>query len=80
MAGDYVIDQEYGSSIVMVGFSSEEHIAVVYRVRDGLIHDVILLMRGEASRTGTRRRLRSTSVATVPSADVPSANGLVPTA
>jgi len=44
MAGDYVIDEEYGSGIVMAGFPPEEHIAVVYRVRDGLIHDVILLM------------------------------------
>ena len=44
VAGDYVIDEEYGSGIVMAGFPSEEHIAVVYRVRDGLIHDVILLM------------------------------------
>jgi uncharacterized protein (TIGR02246 family) len=44
VAGDYVIDEEYGSGIVMAGFSPEEHIAVVYRVRDGLIHDVILLM------------------------------------
>ncbi len=44
VAGDYVIDEEYGSGIVMAGFPTEEHIAVIYRVRDGLIHDVILLM------------------------------------
>lgn len=44
MAGDYVIDEEHGSGIVMAGFPPTEHIAVVYRVRDGLIHDVILLM------------------------------------
>jgi hypothetical protein len=44
VAGDYVIDEEYGSGIVMAGFPSEEHIAVVYRVRDGLIHDVVLLL------------------------------------
>ena len=43
-AGEYVIDEEYGSGIVMAGFPPEEHIAVVYRVRDDLIHDVILLM------------------------------------
>ena len=44
VAGDYVIDEEYGSGIVMAGFPPTEHIAVVYRVRDGPIHDVILLM------------------------------------
>ena len=44
VAGDYVIDEEYGSGIVMAGFPPTEHIAVVYRVRDGLIHDVILLI------------------------------------
>lgn len=44
VAGDYVIDEEVGSGIVMAGFPSEEHIAVVYRVRDGLIDDVVLLM------------------------------------
>jgi hypothetical protein len=44
VAGDYVIDEEHGSGIVMAGFPAEEHIAVVYRVRDGLIHDVILLL------------------------------------
>jgi hypothetical protein len=43
-AGDYVIDEEYDSGIVLTGFPSELHIAVVYRVRDGLIHDVILLL------------------------------------
>jgi hypothetical protein len=42
-AGDHVIDEEYGSGIVMAGFPSEGHFAVVYRVRDGLITDVILL-------------------------------------
>ena len=41
---DYVIDEEYGSGIVMAGFPPEEHIAVIYRVRDGLIDDVVLLM------------------------------------
>lgn len=44
VAGDYVIDEEVGSGIVMAGFPPEEHIAVVYRVRDGLIDDVVLLM------------------------------------
>jgi hypothetical protein len=44
VAGDYVIDEEYGSGIVMAGFPPTEHIAVLYWVRDGLIHDVILLI------------------------------------
>jgi hypothetical protein len=44
VAGDYVIDEERGSGIVMAGFPPEEHVAVVCRVRDGLIHDVILFM------------------------------------
>ena len=43
VTGDYVIDEEYGSGIVMAGFPPTEHIAVLYRVRDGL-HDVILVM------------------------------------
>ena len=37
-------DEEVGSGIVMAGFPPEEHIAVVYRVRDGLIDDVVPLM------------------------------------
>jgi uncharacterized protein (TIGR02246 family) len=44
VAGDYVIDEEHGRGIVMAGFPPTVHIAVLYRVRDGLIHDVILLM------------------------------------
>src|SRR5690348_3502368 len=44
VVGDYVIDEEDASGIVMAGFPPTEHIAVVYRVRDRLIHDVILLM------------------------------------
>lgn len=44
VTGNYVIDEEYGSGIVMAGFPPTEHIAVLYRVRDGLIHDVILVM------------------------------------
>jgi hypothetical protein len=44
VTGDYVIDEEIGSGIVMAGFPPEAHIAVVYRVRDGLIDDVVLLM------------------------------------
>ena len=44
VTGEYVIDEEHGSGIVMAGFPPEEHIAVVYRVRDGLIRDVILVM------------------------------------
>jgi uncharacterized protein (TIGR02246 family) len=44
VAGDYVVDEECGSGIVMAGFPPTEHIAVVYQVRNGLIHGVILLM------------------------------------
>ncbi len=44
VAGDYVIDEEDASGMVMAGFPPTMHAAVLYRVRDGLIHDVVLLM------------------------------------
>jgi hypothetical protein len=44
VAGDFVIDEEDISGMVMAGFPPAVHAAVLYRVRDGLIHDVILLM------------------------------------
>ena len=44
VAGDFVIDEEDISGMVRAGFPPAVHAAVLYRVRDGLIHDVILLM------------------------------------
>ena len=44
VAGSYVIDEEDISGMVMAGFPPTMHAAVLYRVRDGLIHDVVLLM------------------------------------
>ena len=44
VAGNYVIDEEDISGMVMAGFPPTMHAAVLYRVRDGLIHDVVLLM------------------------------------
>lgn len=44
VAGDYVIDEEDVSGMVVAGFPPTMHAAVIYRVRDGLIHDVVLLM------------------------------------
>jgi hypothetical protein len=44
VAGEYVIDEEDASGMVMAGFPPAMHAAVLYRVRDGLIHDVVLLM------------------------------------
>jgi hypothetical protein len=43
VAGDYVIDEEDASGLVMAGFPPTMHAAVVYPVRDGLIRDVVLL-------------------------------------
>jgi uncharacterized protein (TIGR02246 family) len=43
-AGDYVIEDEHLSGFILAGYPSEMHVAVVYRVRDGLIQDVVLLM------------------------------------
>jgi hypothetical protein len=44
VAGDYVIDEEDISGMVVAGFPPVMQAVVVYRVRDGLIHDVVLLM------------------------------------
>jgi hypothetical protein len=44
VAGDYVVDEENLSGFILSGFSPEVHAVVVYRVQDGLIHDVVLLM------------------------------------
>jgi len=44
VAGDYVIDEEDISGMVVAGFPPAMHAVVIYRVRDGLIHDVVLLM------------------------------------
>jgi hypothetical protein len=43
-AGDYVIDEEDIAGFILPGFPPTMHAAAVYRVRDGLIHDVVLLM------------------------------------
>jgi hypothetical protein len=44
VAGDYVIDEEDISGFILAGFPTAMHAVVVYRVQDGLIHDVVLLM------------------------------------
>ena len=44
VAGDYVIDEEDISGMVVTGFPPTMHAVAIYRVRDGLIHDVVLLM------------------------------------
>jgi hypothetical protein len=44
VAGDYVIDEEDISGMVVAGFPPTMHAVAIYRVRDGLIHDVVLLM------------------------------------
>ena len=44
VAGDYVVDEENLSGFILAGFPPEMHAVVVYRVREGLIHDVVLLM------------------------------------
>jgi hypothetical protein len=44
VAGDYVVDEENLTGFILAGFSPEVHAVVVYRVQDGLIHDVVLLM------------------------------------
>jgi hypothetical protein len=43
-AGQYVIDEEDISGFILAGFPSAMRAVVVYRVRDGLIHDVVFLM------------------------------------
>ncbi len=42
--GDYVIDEELVEGVNMVGFPSELHAAVVYRVKDGKISAVTFPM------------------------------------
>jgi hypothetical protein len=44
VAGDYVIDEENLSGFILAGFPTEMRAVVVYRVQDGLINDVVLLM------------------------------------
>jgi hypothetical protein len=41
---DYVIDEEEVSGINVAGYPAEMHAAVVYQIRDGLIHDLIFIM------------------------------------
>jgi len=43
-AGDYVIDEEQGSGLNAPGYPSTMHGIAIYRVRDNLIQDVILLL------------------------------------
>jgi hypothetical protein len=43
-AGEYVVDEEEITGFVLAGFPPAMHAVVIYRVRDGLIHDVALLM------------------------------------
>ena len=42
--GDYVIDEEDLSGFSLAGFQPEMHAVVMYRVREGLVQDVVLLM------------------------------------
>jgi hypothetical protein len=44
VAGEYVVDEEDISGFILAGFPSAMQAVVVYRVRDGLIHDVAFLM------------------------------------
>jgi hypothetical protein len=44
VAGDYVVDEENLSGFILAGFPPQMRAVVVYRVHDGLIHDVVLLM------------------------------------
>jgi uncharacterized protein (TIGR02246 family) len=41
---NHVIDEEGVSGINLAGYPAEMHAAVVYQIRDGLIHDVIFIM------------------------------------
>jgi hypothetical protein len=43
-SGDYVIDEEHISGFILAGFPPAMQAVVIYRVRQGLIHDVVLLM------------------------------------
>jgi len=44
VTGDYVIDEEHLSGFIMAGAPPEIQAVVIYRVQQGLIHDVVLLM------------------------------------
>jgi hypothetical protein len=44
VAGDYVIDEEDVTGFILAGFPPAMYAVVVYRVRDGLIHDVAFLI------------------------------------
>jgi hypothetical protein len=44
VAGDYVVDEEDISGFILAGFPPAMHAVVVYRIQDGLIHDVVLLI------------------------------------
>ena len=44
VAGEYVIDEEDIGGFILAGFPTAMQAVVVYRVRDGLIHDVMFLM------------------------------------
>jgi hypothetical protein len=44
VAGDYVIDEEDIGGFILAGFPPQMHAVAVYRVRERLIHDVVLLM------------------------------------
>jgi uncharacterized protein (TIGR02246 family) len=44
VSGDYVIDEEHISGFNLAGFPPETQAVVVYRIRDGLIRDVLFLL------------------------------------
>jgi hypothetical protein len=44
VSGDYVIDEEHLSGFNLAGFPPAMQAVVVYRVQEGLINDVVLLM------------------------------------
>jgi len=78
VAGDHVIDEEDISGFILAGFPPAMHAVVVYRVRDGLIHDVVtcgppstkLAKRSSVSTGayGSTRTRRSTRFPSVPPA------------
>ena len=43
VAGDHVIDEEDISGMAVAGSPRTVHAVAIYRVRDGLIHDVVLV-------------------------------------
>jgi uncharacterized protein (TIGR02246 family) len=44
VSGDYLIDEEEISGFNLAGFPAAFNAAVVYRIRDGLIQDVVFLL------------------------------------